>query len=91
MKTTTTAPDGKYIVFPEGGAWQYIRVRGGQIVASTEEAALSSHVAAGDSYAWLGQVDLETLPEVDAATAAAVVRLWDADADPELVAVCRID
>lgn len=86
--------DGRYILQPEGSAWLYARVKGGQVVSSSDEATVATHVAARDSLAWLGDVDFEALRSADLNPEdhAAIVRLVMGDhiLYPDMVDVMRV-
>lgn len=86
---TTTSVDGRYILRPDGSAWQYVEIASGRVVRTTEESNAASHAAARDSLAFLAGLDLDSLPEADDPDAVLAVAM--PEADPALVEVLRVE
>ena len=85
--------DGRYILFPVGGSWKYAEIKDGVCIASAYASDLSTHVAARDQYAWLGDVGIDGLEpvELDWVQHASIVRaVLGEDTYPEMVAICRL-
>lgn len=61
---TSPIADGIYFAFPDGGCWQAVRIRDGQVVDSTSESLAETHRAARDS--WAGIEPSEADEPVDA-------------------------
>lgn len=89
---TVQAPDGHFILQPDGAAWVYAHIRNGHLVAQVDEASVATHVAARDDHAWLGEIDVADLDDsdLDPAAEAAIIFLVDPDADPENIAISRV-
>lgn len=84
--------DGHYVIFPEGGAWEYRRIRAGRIAGLTSEANLASHVAGRDHLAWLGDVDFDALdPITDDAACLAILAACGYSGSPQCYVICRVE
>lgn len=92
MKATENI-DGRYIIFPEGSGWDYVRIADGEMTQMTEESNLATHVAARDHLAWLDEIDMDSLPEVtDTARCRAILdATHHADASTDAVTICEVE
>lgn len=90
--TTQTNIDGRYLLFPDGCGWEYVRIRDGRVVSTTEQSNLGTHEAAQDQLAWLADVDMESLtPLTDPSACRAILDAsGHAASDLESVMVCPV-
>lgn len=90
---TTANIDGRYIIFPEGGTWEYRRIRDGEVVSQAQEADMGSIIAGRGPLAWLADIDFDSLPEcTDEETCIAILEAcgW-AGRDPQMFVVCPVE
>jgi hypothetical protein len=75
MTTNTTITDGRFAIFPEGSGWMIATIRDGRIVDLDEQSQGGPEPS--------GSLVLGEAAE-------AIIRIWDADADPMSVVVERL-
>jgi len=85
--TSNTISDGVYVLYPEGGAYELVKFRGGKVRSFAYESNMQLHRTAGDGWA-VPQADIDGAAEVPADVAEAVRLAWCPDRDPSMLTVC---
>lgn len=81
--------DGKYILYPRIGSWEYHEIKEGEVAISTCQSNLRTHLQAKDELSWLANLDHETPESVTGPCKSEVLDIIGYDPEDDII-VCKI-